>query len=304
MVNKNSTYFFLSSIILFQATLVFWLFNRSLQIDGDILSYLKIMANGTNTDFVIEPFSIIIFRIIGIFPEYLHFAILYVFICFLCAVESWIIFKFSNNSFLWLLYFTLAILPFFHAINLRTGFGMFFLFLFFNYKGSIYFAPFFHASYFPLILGIRIKLSAISIFAVTLAVFFAGLVLYSLVAVKLETYIGYYNEEGSSLGVLVEILLLFIFTYLFLKNYDYRSNIHWLRILIFVLLIAFLSYKIAIISSRFVTLAYLILMIIRLQSKKKITKESITLNYFLFLVTFFALVAFRVYRVTTMFGIT
>jgi len=302
MVNRGFSYFFILLFILVQGIILVILFNKSIQIDGDIISYLKIMAGDLNSEFDVEPLSLLIFKTIGIFPTQLHLTFLTLFIYLLCIVESWIIFKKTNGSLLWILFFTFAVIPFFHAINLRTGFGMFFLLLFYEYSWSIIFVPFFHASFFPLLIGIKFKLSFRAILSVLILSIVLGLVLYSLVFVKLETYFGYYNEDGSTLGVLLEIFALTFFSFFLAKKYKLKSHILWYRILFSVLVIACASYKIAIISSRYVTLAYLIILIIRLSSNEIKKNNNWTINNFLFFLSFSILISFRIYRVVTMFG--
>ena len=302
MVYKNFSYLFLLLFLLLQGIIILVLFNKSIQIDGDIVSYLKIMLGDINSEFDVEPLSLLIFRTIGFFPISFHFHILYSFIYILCIIESWIIFMKTKGSLLWIFFFTLAVLPFFHAINIRTGFGMFFLILSFKYAWSVIFIPFFHASFIPLLIGIKFKISVQTIFALALLFLLSGFVLYALISVKLETYFGYYNEDGSSIGVLAEIFLLGIFAFFVKKKYSFEAKILWFRILFVVLLIAGISFQIAIISSRFVTLAYLVILLIRLNSVEIKKKNNLTINNIFFFIFFFVLVSFRIYRVITMFG--
>jgi hypothetical protein len=278
------------------------LFNKSLDIDGDIVPYLKIIGGDINIEYDIEPFSLLVFKVIGFFPLKIHFLILYLFIFSLCIIESWIVFRDTNGSLLWIIFFTLVIVPFFHAINLRTGFGMFFLFLFYNYTWCLILIPFFHASFIPILTGFKVKISFKTLVVLILLSIIIILVMFTLISGKLANYYGYYAEDESVIGVLAEILLLGFFFSIMKKKYQLISKISWYRVLFFVLLIAIISFRIAIISSRFVTLAYLILLMIRLNSKKIEQIKTLTFVNILFFSFFFILILFRVYRVCTMFG--
>lgn len=302
MMFKNIKYFLFLLFVLLQGIIILVLFYKSLEIDGDIVSYLKIMRGDINFEYDIEPFSLLVFKVIGLFPLKIHFFILYLFIFSLCIIESWIIFKDTNGSLLWIIFFTLVIVPFFHAINLRTGFGMFFLFLFYNYTWCLILFPFFHASFFPLLTGFKVKISFKTLVVLSLFGIAISLMMYSLISGKLESYFGYYAEDESVAGVLVEIFLLGIFSFIMKKKYQLNSNILWYRVFFFVLLIAVISFRIAIVSSRFVTLAYLIILIVRLNSKKTEKMKALTVINILFFCFFFILVLFRIYRVFTMFG--
>ena len=302
MVDKNLRYFLLILFLLFQGIIILVLFNKSIEIDGDIIPYLKIIGGDINIEYDIEPISLLIFKTIGLFPINFHFSILYLFIYLLCIIESWIVFKNTNGSILWIIFFTIVIVPFFHAINLRTGFGMFFLFLFYSSWWVLIITPLFHASFFPLLSGIRFKLSFKRVLIIIILSAVIGLIMFSLIAGKLVTYYGYYTDEESVTGVLIEILCLVLFSYFLKKKYQLQSSILWYRILVFVLLISIVSFRLAIISSRFVTITYLILLMIRLNSVeiKKIT--ILTINNFFFYFLFVGLILFRLYRIVTMFG--
>jgi hypothetical protein len=302
MISKNIKYIIFIFLVLAQGILLYFLFLESLIIDGDINTYLKIIGGDINIEFDIEPLSFLIFKVIGFFPVDLHFFILYFSIFLMCVIESWIIFKAIKGSLLWIFFFSLAIVPFFHAINLRTGFGMFFLFLFFKYKWSLFLSPFFHASFFPLLAGFKFKISVKTIvFLLTFSILLI-LLLFSLISGKLSNYLGYYTENESVIGIFIEISLLVVFFFLLKKNYQLKSNILWYRILFLVLFIAFISLRVAIISSRFITLAYLIILIVRMNSIKIEKIEKGYLSNFVFFFFFFVLLLFRVYRISTMFG--
>lgn len=304
IVRRNLEYFVFCLLILLQGLIVYGLFIKSIQIDGDIVPYLKIIASDINLEYDIEPISLLLFKIIGLFPFSSHFLLLYLFICFLCVVESWIVFKNSQGSILWLFFFTIAIVPFFHAINLRTGFGMFFLFVFYKRKSiwPLIITPFFHASFAPLLLGIKFKISIKNIIIIIFLTLLLGLIMYNLVFGKLETYYSYYVEGESFLGVAVEVFFLIVFSYFLRKKYNLNSSVLWYRILFFILLIASVSFKLAVISSRFVTFAYLILLMIRLNSTEINKIKMLTINNIFFYTSFVSLILFRVYRIVTMFG--
>lgn len=302
MLFKNLRYFFLILFVLLQGVIILMLFNKSIEIDGDIVPYLKIMGGDINIEYDIEPFSLLLFKTIGLFPLKLHFLLLFLFIYLLCIIESWIVFKNTNGSILWIFFFTIVIVPFFHAINLRTGFGMFFLFLFYNHLWVLIITPFFHASFFPLLTGIKFRVSFKNIFLIVLLCTAIALVMFSLVAGKLENYYGYYVEGESVVGVLMEILCLVLFSYFLKKKYKLESSILWYRVLFFVLLITTISFRLAIISSRFVTLTYLILLMIRLNSVEIKKDKLFVINDIVFYLLFTGLILFRVYRIVTMFG--
>jgi hypothetical protein len=302
MIFKNLKYFLFILFVLLQGIIILVLFKKSLDIDGDILSYLKIMGGDINFEYDIEPFSLIVFKVIGLFPIKNHFLILYLFIFALCIIESWIIFKETKGSLLWIIFFTFVIVPFFHAINLRTGFGMFFFLLFYNYTWSLILTPFFHTSFFPLLSGFKAKISFKTLVVLFILAIVISSEMFVLISGKLESYYGYYTEDESVAGVLVEIFLLGIFFFIMKKKYKLNSNILWYRVFFFVLLIAAISFRIAIVSSRFITLAYLIILIVRLNSKKIEKMKALTIVNILFFSFFFMLIVFRIYRVFTMFG--
>lgn len=302
MVFKNFRYFFLILFILLQGLVIFVLFNKSIQIDGDLVTYLKIIGGDINIEYDIEPFSILIFKTIGVFPSYLHFLLLYIFTYILCIVECWIVFKNTKGSILWVIFFTIVIVPFFHAINLRTGFGLFFLFLFYDSFWGIILTPFFHTSLFPVLSGVKFKISIKSLIIAMLFCVLILIVLFTMISSKLENYYGYYEEGASVFGVLAEILFLIIFYFFIKKKYILKSQFQWDRVLILVLFISLISFRFAIISSRFITIAYLILLLIRLNSNKINKDKNFTLNNSLFYFLFLLLVFFRIYRIITMFG--
>jgi hypothetical protein len=300
MFFKNFRYLFFLLFILIEGVIIYLLFNQSIQIDGDISTYLKIIGNDINTEYDIEPFSLIIFKAIGFFPFNFHFLILLFFIYFICIIESWIVFKKTNGSLLWIIFFIIVILPFFHAINLRTGFAIFFLLLFYDKNWGIILTPFFHTSFSPIIYGFKFSLKTFII--ILLISVLTGIILFSMISGKLLTYYEYYKESESVLGVLVEIFILFLFHIFLKKKYILKSKLFWYRVFYLILFIALFSFKFAIISSRFITIAYFILLLIRINSIHIKKHNLFEINNLYFYFFFILLITFRFYRISTMFG--
>ena len=300
---KNIRFISFIFFIFLQGSIVLLLFNKSLEIDGDIVNYLKFIAGGVDIEYEdIEPASLIVFKIIGVFPNQLQFIFLFLIIFCLMIIESVIVYKNTQFSLLWVIFFTICVVPFFHAINLRTGFGMFFLFLFYKNIWGILLTPFFHSSFFPVLFGIRFKPSIINIFLIILSIMILGSVLRNLILNKISAYYGYYLDGESTYGLLVEIICIIIFTINLKKKYKLVSTISWYRFLFFIVLISLISIKLAMISSRFVTLVYLILLMIRINSIEINNKNYFSTNNISFYSLFCVLILFRIYRIVTMFG--
>ncbi|SMO61525.1 hypothetical protein [Solitalea koreensis] len=287
-------------IVLIEGFILFALFNQSIAIEGDVVAYLNLARGIINEGDVFEPASFFLFKLIGLFPLELHFLLLFSLVYSLSILESWAILK-KTNSILWLLFFVFSIMPFAHAINIRTGFGAFFIILFYNSLWAVFVLPFFHASFLPLVLGWKINFSRFKFFIVLVIGLLIASILISIVSNKLITYYGYLSLDGSILGLITEILLLALFIYYFKKKYTVKSHLLWNRVLYIVLGVAIITIPLAIISSRFVTLTYLLILILRLNSFKKNKKKG-TMNGLIYLILFGSLIAFRIYRVLTMFG--
>ncbi|WP_454879148.1 hypothetical protein [Sphingobacterium detergens] len=301
MNERDLRYFFFFLILIFQGIILWILFSKSLEIDGDIGVYLNMIGGYREMDNV-EPASIAIFKMISLFPEEIHLGLLFGLVFLLSIIESWIVFVNTKGSYIWLIFFSLAIVPFFHAINLRTGFGMFLLFLTFRYTISLLLTPFFHSSFVPLIVGFRFKLSFKQLIILGGMGALIGITLFILVSDKINSYLGYYAPENGITGVTVEILLLLTFALLLKRKYRLVSSILWYRILFTIISIAMISVKVAIISSRFVTMGYLILLIIVMSSERKASEIEFSVLDLLFYFSFTGLILFRVYRTLTMFG--
>jgi hypothetical protein len=302
MCLKDAKYGLFFMIILFQGIIILILFNRSIEIEGDIYTYLKIIGGDFYIDYDIESVSLVVFQGLGLFPRENHFLVLYLVVLLATIFESWIIFKYTNGSILWLLFFSFGIVPFFYAVNLRSGFGMFFLFLFFKHTWSLFVSSFFHVSYFPFLAGFKGRISFKSFVVILVIVVVLIISMFSLISGKLLTYYGHYSNDESVLGVLVELSLIAIFVFLMKKRYKIDSKILWYRVLFLVFFIAVISFRIAIISTRFITLVYMILLLVRLNSKKLEGDGLLTVVNLLFYVFFAVLILVRIYRVSTMFG--
>jgi hypothetical protein len=293
------------SFLLIQGFLLLILFQRSIEIKGDILNYLEfISGNPSDQTFNFEPISIAIFKFIGLFPETWHFNILY-FVSFLSICTSnLLIFKKTNKSLFWIVFYSICVMPFANAINIRTGYGLTFLLYFVSRKNAFYWAPFFHVSLSTLLLGMKFKIKFKSVIVLC---FITGLLFYflkDLIINKLSSYLLYYIQGESVFGIIFEIFLLFSFSLLFFKKYRPTNGYIWLRVLIFLFLLATIFSPIAIISSRFISLIYFALILMRVSSTHydKIISKSSAIRNLLFGVFFLGLIFIRFYRVATMFG--
>ncbi|MGA6119751.1 hypothetical protein [Sphingobacterium anhuiense] len=299
---KDFRYFFFFQFLILQGVLIWILFDRSLEIEGDIGVYLNMIAGTRDMD-NIEPASYLIFTLIGFLPTDVHFSVLYSLVFGLSIIESWIVFKNTNGSLIWMLFFSLAIVPFFHAINLRTGFGMFILFLTFRSNLSLIATSFFHSSFIPLIIGFRLKLSIKQLLFIGSVATLIGITLYVLVSDKFNAYMGYYAPEDSVFGVTVEIFWILTFSFILMNKYQINSKILWYRIFYSLIFISLISLNVAIISSRFVTMSYLLLLIIAMNSDKRISDLKVSVLDILFYLFLAGLILFRLYRIITMFGL-
>jgi hypothetical protein len=299
-IPSTLTYLIFLLFILLQGVVLLILFNQSIIIDGDMIQYLSLIKNGPDETVDFEPASLLIFKLIGLFSINFHFFLLFCFILTLSTIESWIVFKKTRGSILWLLFFSLTIMPFFHAINLRTGFGMFFLFLLFENYMSVLVVPLFHASYIPLIAGINVKSSKKNILFGFILIILFTLIFTSLITSKVHTYYSYYSEGDFSISMIIEIFCLFLFSIFLKEKYKLTSKIIWYRIFYIVLIISLISFNFPIFSSRFLTLSYLILLFIRLNSGKN-NNKNFAINLF-FIIFIFIIIFFRIYRILTMFG--
>ncbi len=304
ILRKIRVLFFLILVII-QSIFLYMLFQQSVEVNGDIVSYLEVInGNPFDLTFDFEPISFLIFKLIGIFPENSHFTILYLVSLICLIVSNYIIFKKTNNSISWIVFYGICIMPFACAINLRTGYGFLFLLLLGFRKITIFVLPLFHASLGAFLLAIRVRfsfwgLSSLIFFSIVL-IYFLG----NLITNKFSSYLLYYLQGQSLLGILMELVLISIFLFFFNKIYKLKNNYLLLRVCVALIVISFLFSPIAIISSRFISLIYFVLIVQRVYSLRKSAhvKSYLSLNNLMFGLMFIGLILFRVYRLSTMFG--
>ncbi|WP_343304445.1 hypothetical protein AAHN97_22940 [Chitinophaga niabensis] len=304
---RNIVYLFYALFIMIAFFLLRTLFLQSIEIDGDIVAYLNVINGDIKEGDAFEPGSMLIFSIIGLTPVSFHFTLLFLF-CFLIAItEGWFVIKKCKLPIFWLAFFTIGILPFAHAINLRTGFGIFLLlcFTFFRQGIGIFFLPLFHSSLTPILLGWKNRFGKFTTYIVILISLVGVLVLYKIASAKLVVYYSYLNFDLSFLGILAELVTLAAFYYFFRKVYQITKG-SWTKVYYIFMVAAFLTLPMAMVSTRIVTFTYVVLLLLAFDAQlKPLSKNNFLhmFNLFFFISLGLVLIIFRIYRVTTMFGI-
>ena len=297
--------FILLILILLQSIILYKLFLKSIEINGDIQSYLEfIKGNPLELTFDFEPVSFVIFKFIGVFPENFHFAILYIVSLIGLILSNYIIFKKTKGSLSWVLFYGICIMPFACAINLRTGYGFLFLLLFGFRRVTVFLLPLFHASLATFLVALRMRMNFLRILLIFVLLMFFTYIIGDLVLNKFSSYLLYYLQGQSILGIIIELFILSLFTIYFFKIYTPLNRFLLQRVIVTLFLISIVFSPIAIISSRFITLIYFALIISRFYSIKKVksSKSLISFKNLIFSGLFVGLFLFRMYRILTMFG--
>jgi len=218
MLRKIGVLFFPILVIL-QSVFLYMLFQQSVEVNGDIVSYLEVIkGNPYDLTFDFEPISFFIFKLIGVFPENLHFILLYIVSLICLIVSNYIIFKKTNNSISWIVFYGICIMPFACAINLRTGYGFLFLLLLGFRKVTLFLLPLFHASLGAFLLAMRLRFSFLGLSSL---IFFSIVLIYflgNLITNKFSSYLLYYLQGQSILGILVELVIISIFLFFLTKS--------------------------------------------------------------------------------------
>ncbi len=292
-------------LVIFQASILYLLFRKSIETNGDIVAYLEVIkGNLSDLAFDFEPISFLMFKIIGIFPESLHFSLLYFVSLAGLLTANFVIFSKTRNSIAWIIFYGICVMPFACAINLRTGYGFLFLLLFGFRKIAILTMPLFHVSLGSFLLALRIKFNLFSLLAVLLILTGLFYFLGDLIINKVSNYLLYYLQGESILGIVVELAILGLFSFYFFRIYQHSNQHVWVRVLVMLFFVSLIFSPIAVISSRFITLIYFVIIMMRINSVKKAysIKSRFFLKNVMFAGLFLGLILFRFYRTVTMFG--
>lgn len=292
-------------LVIFQAGILYLLFQRSIETNGDIVAYLEVVkGNLSDLAFDFEPISFLIFKIIGIFPERLHFFLLYFVSLAGLLSANFVIFSKTKNSISWIIFYGTCVMPFACAINLRTGYGFLFLLLFGFRKITVLTMPLFHVTLGSFLLALRVKFNLLSFMAVLLIMSGLFYFLGNLIINKVSSYLLYYLQGESIIGIIVELAVLGLFTFCFLRVYQHSNKYVWIRVLLMLFIVSLIFSPIAVISSRFITLIYFVIIMMRINSSKKNHKSMSRFSFknVLFSFLFLGLILFRFYRTVTMFG--
>jgi hypothetical protein len=292
-------------LVIIQAGILYLLFQKSIETNGDIVDYLEVVkGNLSDLAFDFEPISFLIFKVIGIFPESLHFSLLYFVSLAGLLTANFVIFSKTRNSISWIIFYGICVMPFACAINLRTGYGFLFLLLLGFRKITLLTMPLFHVSLGSLLLALRVKFNLLSI--TTVLVILTGLFYFfgNLIINKVSSYLLYYLQGESIVGIIVELAILGLFTFYFLRIYQHSNKYVWVRVLLMLFIVSLIFSPIAVISSRFITLIYLVIIMMRINSIRKnhTLKNRFSIKNMMFSGLFFGLILFRFYRTVTMFG--
>lgn len=304
---KNVVYFSYLAFVAISFLILRTLFEKSVAIEGDVIAYLDIIQGNLKEGDIFEPGSMLIFNTIGLFPEDLHLYLLFFFCFILAVIEGWVILKRCKYPLYWLLFFTICVLPFAHAINLRTGFGIFLIIVisFFREGIGLFLLPLFHSSFLPLFIAWKSRFGKVVNY-IGIVVAAAGVIAIAKVAsTKLVNYYSGLNVDGSIVGVLIELIMLFLFYYFFKKVYSLHSKMKWGRVFYILWAGAFVTMPLPIVSSRITTFLYVIILLSAFGAVFKTEGTNFFKSNFYswcFYTLGLLLMVFRIYRIITMFG--